>query len=36
MEFKEAPDNCGVTVYNYSAGRGRMVLEEYNSVYWLR
>ncbi len=28
------PENCGVTVYNFSPEQGRMVLQEYNTVYW--
>ncbi|MCR4313831.1 MAG: phosphoglycerate mutase family protein [Candidatus Uhrbacteria bacterium] len=28
------PANCGVTVYEYDESVGRLVLREYNTVYW--
>jgi 2,3-bisphosphoglycerate-dependent phosphoglycerate mutase len=30
----EQPENCGVTVYDYSKATGRLVLTEFNRVYW--
>jgi broad specificity phosphatase PhoE len=31
---RDPPHNCSVTVYEHDAAAGRMVLREYNSVYW--
>jgi probable phosphoglycerate mutase len=30
----QSPENCGVTVYEYDPAEGRMILKEYNTVYW--
>ena len=30
----QSPKNCGVTVYEYDDSLGRLVLREYNTVYW--
>lgn len=31
----ESPKNCGVTVYNFDPEQGRLILQEYNTVYYL-
>lgn len=30
----ESPENCGVTTYEYDKSQGRLVLKEYNAVFW--
>jgi broad specificity phosphatase PhoE len=30
----QSPVNCGVTVYRYSPADARLVLEDYNQIYW--
>lgn len=30
----QSPENCGVTVYDLDEGQQRLVLKEYNTVYW--
>jgi len=30
------PENCGVTTYEYDAQLGRLVLQQYNEVFWNR
>ncbi|MDP3697766.1 MAG: histidine phosphatase family protein [Candidatus Taylorbacteria bacterium] len=30
----QSPKNCGVTVYQYDSSQKRLVLQEYNTVYW--
>ncbi len=30
----ETPKNCGITVYEYSSKERRMILKEYNTIYW--
>ena len=30
----QTPENCGITVYNFDPKKGRLVLQEYNTVAW--
>jgi probable phosphoglycerate mutase len=30
----QSPENCGITVYQYDSGEGRLLLKEYNTVAW--
>lgn len=30
----QSPENCGVTIYKYSKKEKRLVLKEYNAVFW--
>lgn len=30
----QSPKNCGLTVYKYDSAQGRLILQEYNTVYW--
>ncbi len=30
----QSPKNCGVTAYRFDAAAGRLILEDYNTVYW--
>ncbi len=30
----QSPANCGVTVYKYNPKQARLLLEEYNTIYW--
>jgi broad specificity phosphatase PhoE len=30
----KSPENCGVTIYNFNTGKGKLVLQEYNTVAW--
>ena len=30
----QSPENCGVTVYNFDESQQRLMLSQYNSVYW--